>query len=65
MMANTETAVQLHDWTLMTMQSVEVIGEAPDDGEPFGVTKGIRREGINCGNCGVEYSQDAPPYCEE
>lgn len=44
-----------HDWKLMTMADVIVIGIDPHTDEPTGIVTSEIREGVNCGVCGVPW----------
>lgn len=50
-----EVKTRQHDWKLMTMTDVVVIGVDPSTDEPFGIPIGDTSEGINCWSCGVAW----------
>lgn len=60
------TNTKQHQWKLLTMTDVIVIGSDPDSGEPIGVAIDDTREGVNCGNCGVPWHEGADEIeCED
>ena len=62
---NLTTGVKQHDWKLLTMTDVVVIGADPESGEPIGLKTGDTREGVNCGDCGIPwFPENEDTSCE-